>query len=95
MRTYDFTHTSSDEGGRYALMLDGHEAYLTYVRPRDGVILITHTIVPDALGGRGLGKKLVTRAMEDAIADGLKVASTCWFATALIEKNADWKAIAA
>ena len=53
---------------------------------------ITHTIVPDRIGGRGLGKRLVTRAMEDAIVAGDKVSSSCWYATALIEKKPDWTA---
>jgi hypothetical protein len=77
---------------RYSLVIDGTEAYLTYERPADGRMHIIHTIVPDSLGGRGLGKRLVTRAVEDAIAAGNKVSSACWFATALIEKKPVWSA---
>ena len=77
---------------RYSLVIDGIEAYLTYDRPGDARMHITHTIVPDSLGGRGLGKRLVARAMEDAIAAGDKVSSACWFATALIEKKPAWAA---
>ena len=40
---------------RYSLVVDGTEAYLTYERPSPGRIHITHTIVPDNIGGRGLG----------------------------------------
>lgn len=76
---------------RYSLQLDGVEAYLTYEQPRDGLIHITHTIVPDALGGRGIGKRLVRRAVEDALARGDALSSSCWFATALIEKMPDWR----
>ena len=77
---------------RYSLVIDGTEAYLTYERPGDARMHITHTIVPDKLGGRGLGKRLVARALEDAIAAGDKVSSQCWFATALIEKKPVWAA---
>ena len=77
---------------RYSYFEDGLEAYLTYERPRTGHRHITHTIVPGKLGGRGLGKKLVTRAMEDAIACGETVSSSCWFASALIEKTPEWAA---
>ena len=77
---------------RYSLVIDGTEAYLTYERPAKDRIHITHTIVPDKIGGRGLGKRLVTRAMEDAIAAGDKVSSSCWYATALIEKTPEWSA---
>ncbi len=75
---------------RYSLVIDGVEAYLTYQRPKPGHRRITHTIVPDALGGKGLGKRLVTRAMEDIIADGETVSSSCWFASALIDKSPVW-----
>jgi len=77
---------------RYSLVIEGTEAYLTYERPAAGRMHITHTIVPDRIGGRGLGKRLVTRAMEDAIVAGDKVSPSCWYATALIEKKPDWTA---
>jgi predicted GNAT family acetyltransferase len=75
---------------RYSLVFDGVEAYLTYERPKPKHRHITHTIVPDVLGGRGLGKRLVARVMEDVIAEGETVSSSCWFASALIDKSGDW-----
>ena len=75
---------------RYSAVIDGVEAYLTYERPKPKHRHITHTIVPDALGGRGLGKLLVARVMEDVIAEGETVSSSCWFASALIDKSPDW-----
>ncbi|MBU1286892.1 MAG: N-acetyltransferase [Alphaproteobacteria bacterium] len=77
---------------RYSVVIEGTEAYLTYERPTPDRIHVTHTIVPDAIGGRGLGKRLVTRAMEDAIAAGDKVSSSCWYASGLIEKTPEWSA---
>ena len=75
---------------RYSLFRDGLEAYLTYERPRTGHRHITHTLVPGPLGGRGLGKQLVRRIMADIIAAGETVSSSCWFATALIERTPEW-----
>jgi hypothetical protein len=86
------TITHDAEARRYSLVIDGTEAYLTYERPADGRMHITHTIVPDRIGGRGLGKRLVARALEDAIAAGDRVSSSCWFATALIGKSPAWTA---
>lgn len=80
---------------RYSYFENGLEAYLTYERPSDGQIRITHTIVPGPLGGRGLGKRLVAAAMEDVIASGEMVTSSCWFASALIEKTHEWSAMQA
>lgn len=86
----DISISHDENRMRYSLFEDGLEAYLTYERPRMGHRHITHTIVPGAMGGRGIGKKLVTRAMEDAIAAGETVSSSCWFASALIEKTPEW-----
>ena len=82
-------HVASES--RYSLTIGGVEAYLTYESPLSDLIRITHTIVPDSLSGRGVGKQLVTRAVTDAIKDGKRISSSCWFATALIEKDAKWK----
>lgn len=75
---------------RYHVTVDGHEAYLTYDLTRAGHRHITHTIVPDALGGRGLGKALVASITRDVVTAGETVSSSCWFASALIGKTPDW-----
>lgn len=77
---------------RYSYFENGTEAYLTYERPREGHRHITHTIVPGPLGGRGLGKKLVERIMSEIVSAGETVSSSCWFASALIEKTPKWAA---
>jgi predicted GNAT family acetyltransferase len=80
---------------RYFVLIDGAEAYLTYERPKAGHRHITHTIVPDALSGRGLGKRLVTQVMQDVIAAKETVSSSCWFASGLIEKTPEWAGLSA
>ena len=80
---------------RYSLLVEGVEAYLTYEIRQPGVRHITHTIVPDAIGGRGFGKRLVTRIMEDIEAAGEKVTSTCWYASGVIDKTPGWAALKA
>lgn len=87
------THDAARQ--RYSLFIDGVEGYLTYERRQPRVRHITHTIVPDAIGGRGIGKKLVTAIMDDIKTDGEKVASSCWYASALIDKTPDWAALKA
>lgn len=91
MSVIEITHDENLQ--RYSYFENGLEAYLTYESPAMGHIHITHTIVPGPLAGRGLGRRLVTRAMEDAIASGSTVSSACWFASALIEKKPDWAAM--
>lgn len=93
MTASEITHDPARR--RYSLVADGKEAYLTYVHPRPGVRNITHTIVPDAIGGRGYGQRLVKRAVEDAIEAGDRLMASCWFARALIDKSAEWAALKA
>jgi predicted GNAT family acetyltransferase len=88
--THEIAHDAARQ--RYSVVIGGVEAYLTYERPKPGHRLITHTIVPDALGGQGLGKKLVERVMADIIAGGETVSATCWFAKGLIDKTPEWAA---
>lgn len=86
--TPEITHDTKRQ--RYSLVIDGVEAYLTYERPKPGQRHITHTIVPDALGGRGYGKRLVARIMADIAEARETVSSSCWFATAIIDKTSAW-----
>ena len=89
----NITHDAARQ--RYSLIVDGVEAYLTYERRQPGVRHITHTIVPDAIGGRGLGKKLVTAIMNDIKAGSERVTSACWYATGVIDKTPEWAALKA
>jgi hypothetical protein len=89
----DITHDPARQ--RYSLIVDGVEAYLTYERRQPGVRHITHTIVPDAIGGRGLGKKLVAAILNDIQAEGERVTSACWYASGVIDKTPEWAALKA
>jgi predicted GNAT family acetyltransferase len=63
--------------------LVGHLAY----RDRDGVRVLVHTEVDEALEGRGLGSELVRGTLDDARARGLKVAPTCPFVRDFIRRH--------
>ena len=64
------THDAARQ--RYSLILDGVEGYLTYERRQPGVRHITHTIVPPAIGGRGIAGKLVQAAFDLARSSELR-----------------------
>tara|TARA_B100000678_G_scaffold268566_1_gene254935 strand:+ start:154 stop:441 length:288 start_codon:yes stop_codon:yes gene_type:complete len=81
----------TDTGGRYITTLDGHTAEMTFSKAGTQRIIIDHTGVPEALGGRGVGQALVKRAVEDARAAGLKIIPLCPFAKAQIEKHVEWQ----
>ncbi|HEX6374263.1 MAG TPA: GNAT family N-acetyltransferase [Allosphingosinicella sp.] len=71
---------------RYELAVDGRLAVAEY-RLRPGRISFTHTEVPDALAGRGIGKRLVKAALDDARAQGLKVVPICPFVKHYIDTH--------
>jgi uncharacterized protein len=78
--------TDNREQSRFELSVDGHLAELDYRRHGDRLVLI-HTEVPDELGGRGLGGKLVTAALSEAAAEGLTVVPLCPFARSWLERH--------
>lgn len=84
-------HQATSEGGRYVTLIGEHEAEMTYTRSEDGTMTIDHTHVPKALGGQGIGKTLVKRAVYDARKRGKKIVAKCPYAKAQIEKNEDWR----
>jgi predicted GNAT family acetyltransferase len=74
---------------RFELEVDGHLA-VSYYHLSPGVITFTHTEVPPALGGRGVGSTLVRGALELARAQGLKVVSKCPFVSAYLGKHPEF-----
>lgn len=73
---------------RLVLTEDGHEAELVYDTVGDRLVLV-HTGVPDALGGRGLGGVLVRAAIAKAQAAGSTLVPQCQFARGWLEKHPD------
>jgi len=74
---------------RFELETDGHTAY-AYYQMAPGVITLTHTEVPPALGGRGVGSALVRGVLEAARARGLKVAPKCPFVSAFMGRHPEF-----
>lgn len=71
---------------RYELEVEGQLTLAAY-EIRDGTITFTHTEVPKALEGRGIGSKLVEAALDDARAQGLKVVPACPFVKHYMDKH--------
>lgn len=83
-------HDTDDTGGEFFIEQDMDVvAEMTY-RLEEGVITIVHTHVDERLEGKGVGKKLVEQAIHFARERNLKVAATCSFAHALLERTAEW-----
>lgn len=86
----DHEHAVVDDTGshRFRYEEDGVEAELVY-RAAPGRLTLVHTGVPDALGGRGIGGRLVRAAVERAVRTGETIAPGCPYARAWLEKHPD------
>ncbi|MEM7457906.1 MAG: GNAT family N-acetyltransferase [Pseudomonadota bacterium] len=91
MSDFQITREDAANGGRYVAVIDGHEAEMTYSRAGATRIIIDHTGVPEALKGRGVGKRLVEAAVKDARAEGFKIIPLCPFAKATLDKTPEWQ----
>jgi len=78
---------SHDPGAhRFSTEVDGSRAQLDYTLA-DGVMTITHTRVPPAIGGRGIAAQLMAAALGAARAAGWSVNPACSYAKAYLEKH--------
>ena len=79
-----------DDPGQSRLVFDqdGAEAELVYRRNGNRLVLV-HTGVPEQLGGRGIGGRLVRAALERAAAEGLTVVPRCPYARKWIKDHPD------
>ena len=55
-----------------------------------GVRAAEHTLVPPAIGGRGVAAKLVEALVDDARRDGFKIDPQCSYVAAAFKRHPDW-----
>ncbi|WP_295808323.1 GNAT family N-acetyltransferase [uncultured Nitratireductor sp.] len=89
------TIEDGDSKGRYVYRAGGHEAEMTFSKVGTSQIIIDHTDVPDAFRGQGVGLALVTRAVENARRDGIRIRPLCPFAAAQFRRHPEWSDVLA
>lgn len=82
------------ERKRFELVADSHTAFIEYMI-MGGKIFLTHTEVPKALEGKGIGSAIVKLALEETEARGLKLVPLCPFVAAYIKRHPEWDKILA
>lgn len=83
-------HIDHDPGSRrFTTQVDGHEAELIY-RQQGARLIIDHTGVPEAIGGRGIAGELVKAALDYARAEGLRVVPACSYSAAYIQHHPEY-----
>lgn len=71
---------------RYELDAGGSVAIAAY-REEGDTIAFTHTEVPEALEGQGIGSRLVRGALEDVRRRGLKARPLCSFVAGYMDRH--------
>lgn len=80
----------------YALAENGREVGEIVFEQKDHTTFaILHTDVAEDMGGKGIAKTLVQKAVELAQSKDQKIIPVCSFAKALFEENADYKKVEA
>jgi len=85
------THHPTPRGGEFVATVPGEAATgrLTY-SARGSVMVADHTLVPAAIGGRGVAGRLVEALIAHARAQGLKIAPQCSYVAAAFKRHPEW-----
>ena len=75
---------------RFEMTSGDSTAFMEYRRAGDRIVL-THTEVPEALSGRGVGSKLVCGVLDALRAEGAKVVPRCGFVAAYIGRHPEYR----
>ncbi len=86
--TLDISHNEAFK--RFETSIDDNTGYISYQEHGD-TLVYDHTIVPQALGGKGVGSALVKHALDYAREHNKKVDPQCSFVSAYINKHADYQ----
>ena len=81
-----------DNNGAFYIEIEGiQEAMMTFVYAGEDKIIIDHTEVNPGNEGKGFGKKMVTKAVEFAREEGIKIFSICPFAKSVFDKTPEFR----
>lgn len=84
----DITHNQA--ANRFETTIDGQTGYISY-QDRNDKLVYDHTIVPQQLGGQGIGSVLVKHALDYAREHDKKVVPQCSFVASYISKHPEYQ----
>ena len=82
--TPQFTVTHRPEESRFVVDLDGEQAEAAYQR-HGREVHFTHTEVPAAFEGKGVGSRLARTALDWAVGEQLAIVPQCRFIAAYVK----------
>jgi predicted GNAT family acetyltransferase len=90
----DIKITHETDRQRFVALVEGEQCVVDY-QLSGNIMTITHTRVPERLGGRGIAGALARFALDTAKAQGWKVVPECSYVAAWIEKHPEYQALLA
>jgi len=82
---------NNSKKGMFYIEQDGKiAAEMTYVWVGTGKIIIDHTEVNEILKGQGAGKQMVSKVVEFARENALKIVPLCPFAKSVFDKTPEY-----
>lgn len=88
--TTPLTITHRPDLQRFEATVDGLLCRADY-ELHNGIMAMTHTVVPPALEGRGIAGQLVRSALEWARGQGLRVRPVCSYVVTFLRRHPEWQ----
>ena len=85
---YQFVENPAEK--RFEFHIDGEIAIMEYILAKEKIFL-THTEVPKALGGRGIGSRFVELVLKEVEKRELTLVPMCPFVAAYIKRHPEWQ----
>jgi predicted GNAT family acetyltransferase len=87
--------TLNEAKKRFELEVDGHTAFIECILTNDNIMFLTHTEVPPALGGKGVGSRIVEKALNYIKDHGYTLAPLCPFVAKYLRIHPEWQTLLA
>lgn len=85
------TRHGSRNSGEYHAHVAGHREIGRLTWTRDGDIrIVDHTLVPAAIGGRGVAARLVEAIIADARAENFRIRPDCSYVALAFSRHPEW-----
>jgi predicted GNAT family acetyltransferase len=86
----DVTVANAEDRQRYEARVGDDVAGYAEYRWRDGLLVLTHTVVDDAFEGQGVGSTLVRHVLDDARRQDVKIVPRCAFVRSFLERHPEY-----
>lgn len=86
---YELKHSKAKK--HYYFDVDGLKPHIKYAISDDNRIFLLHTIVPEELGGKGIGSALIEAVLKEVDKKEYTLVPVCWFVAKYLGKNEKWQ----